>query len=344
MIESICLELINRKSYLANFNLSTIYFGGGTPSLLTEDELLSIIGTIRTNYLIQDDVEITLESNPDDISDDNLSIWKSVGINRLSIGLQSFRSVDLEWMNRAHNVEEALVCVEKAQHAGFNNLTVDLIYGLPNLSLVEWGNHVQKVIDMGVPHLSAYCLTVEDKTALNNWVKKGQIAISSEEAQSEQFLHLLAMMEKSGYEQYEISNFCKTGFESRHNSNYWKGEWYLGVGPSAHSFNGFSRSWNIANNQLYIKTITSQETVYEKETLSREDQFNEAILTGLRTSYGVKLARLDWEYRQSEDFNEKVEKFISLQWLLREDDLLLLTREGKLRADYIASELFIESR
>ena len=194
---------------------------------------------------------------------------------------------------------------------------------------------------MNVPHLSAYCLTVEKKTALNNWVKKGRIEVGSEDDQSDQFIRLLEIMEENGYEQYEISNFCKSGFESQHNSNYWKGEWYVGVGPSAHAFNGISRSWNIANNQQYIKAISAGEEHFEIEVLSRKDQFNEAVLTGLRTSYGVQLKKLDSALAESEEFVRKYRQFIDCGWILKRGEILALSKEGKLRADHIASELFV---
>lgn len=339
MILSILKEIESRKNELPS--VDTIYFGGGTPSLLDKDELNAIIQRIHANYTINEALEITLEANPDDISSNKLKEWKELGINRLSIGLQSFKSFDLEWMNRAHNVEEAENCISIAQQEGFHNLTVDLIYGLPKLTLEEWRNHVQKLIDLNVPHISAYCLTVEKQTALNNWIKKGKIEPAKEEMQSQQFELLVEILQKNNYEQYEISNFCLPNRESKHNSSYWKGTHYVGVGPSAHSFNGKERRWNIANNQLYIKKMKQGDDYFEKEILSNIDQFNELLLTGLRTKYGVSLQKLASFTQISTEFNRKVNEFKNKQWMLEENNFLFLTAKGKLMADHIASELFI---
>jgi len=341
MIQSIAQEIIERRDYLEGKAINTIYFGGGTPSLLTREELTLILQTIREQFAINDEVEISLEANPDDITVDALELWKSIGVNRLSIGLQSFRKEDLEWMNRAHSVEEATNCVHEVKQSGFENITVDLIYGLPNLSLDEWEKHVQTVIDFQVPHISAYCLTIEKGTALNNWVNNGKIVPASEDQQSDQFNLLVELLEKNGYQQYEISNFAKPGYESRHNSNYWKGEWYLGVGPSAHSFNGVSRAWNVANNQRYIKAIESNDVCCTTEILSPENQFNEYILTGLRTVYGVELRKLKTIAPLSNEFTSNCDQFIQKEWMLNDKGILVLTKEGRLRADHIAAELFM---
>jgi len=340
MIDAILQEIKLRKGYL-KAPISTIYFGGGTPSLLTEIELNLILTKTKDTFEVLDDTEVTLEANPDDITKEQLAVWKKAGINRLSIGLQSFKESDLKWMNRAHTVEEANECISLAQEAGFHNLTVDLIYGLPDLTLEEWKGHIQQLINKDVPHISAYCLTVEKNTALSNWVNKGKIKMASEDVQSEQFLALLELLEKNGYEQYEISNFCKKGLESKHNSNYWKGEHYIGIGPSAHSFNGTTRSWNVANNRKYIKAIESNQGLSEKEELSKQDQFNELILTGLRTKYGVNLANLQEILPLSKQFNETFAEFQEKKWVRVKDNVALLTKSGKLMADYIASELFV---
>ena len=340
MIDAILEEITIRKEELS-LPISTIYFGGGTPSLLTEKELNKILNKINGAFEVLDNSEVTLEANPDDITNSQLSMWKNAGINRLSIGLQSFKESDLKWMNRAHTVEEANQCISLALNAGFSNLTVDLIYGLPNLSLEEWKEHIQQLIDWQVPHISAYCLTVEKNTVLSNWVSKGKIHLSSEDVQSEQFLALLKLLEENDYEQYEISNFCKKGHESRHNSNYWKGEHYLGIGPSAHSYNGTTRSWNIANNSLYIKGVKSKTNFSEVEVLSAKDRFNEFLLTGLRTKYGVDLANLQSILPLSKQFIDASNSFQEKNWMEIKDNVLLLTQSGKLMADYIASELFI---
>jgi putative oxygen-independent coproporphyrinogen III oxidase len=341
MIEMILLEIERQKMYLEGRSIDTVYFGGGTPSLLTVRELQSILNKIQKCFTVRENAEITLEANPDDITKENLTLWKNEGINRLSIGLQSFKKEDLKWMNRAHTVEESLSCVNLAEEFGFKNLTVDLIYGLPNLSIDEWESHIQKVINLNVPHISAYCLTVENKTVLHNLVSKGKITPATEDQQSEQFLKILEMMERNGYVQYEISNFCKKGYESIHNSNYWKGEWYLGIGPSAHSFNGVSRKWNLANNQKYMTALKTVTQSYITEELSKVNQFNEKILIGLRTVYGVHLSELNDIHPVTNEFNKACKGFIEKAWMENSDEVLRLTKEGKLRADYISSELFL---
>ncbi len=340
MITALAEEIVRRKTYLEDQPIETIYFGGGTPSLLTAIELKFLLETINQHFVVTTP-EITLEANPDDCTDDQLRTWKNVGINRLSIGLQSFKEADLKWMNRAHNAEESKASVQRALEHGFENITVDLMYGLPNLSSEEWRAHIQTVIDWGVPHISSYCLTVEEKTALHHLVKTAKIHVPDEDLQSEQFEILVQMLEANGWRQYEISNFSKIGSESKHNSNYWKGAWYLGIGPSAHSFNGVSRSWNVANNKAYLQKIASNEKTFEEEILSPKDQFNERILTGLRTIYGVSISALKSIHLIPNDFFTKVDTFKSANWLLEDDGILTLTREGRLRADYIASELFL---
>jgi oxygen-independent coproporphyrinogen-3 oxidase len=341
MIESIVSELVSRVNYLEGKTLRTIYFGGGTPSLLTAEELILILDAVKKTFVLEKELEISLEANPDDITDEMLAIWTDNGINRLSIGLQSFKSEDLEWMNRAHTVEDSLNCVQRAQNAGINNLTVDLIYGLPNLTIEEWKEHIQRVLDFGVPHISAYCLTVEAKTRLSALVKSGKIVPANEDQQSEQFTTLVSMLEENGLAQYEISNFSKPNFESQHNSNYWKGEWYLGVGPSAHSFNGVSRSWNVANNHKYMNAIQKGLNDSETEVLSNENRFNEYLLIGLRTVYGVYLDTLNEILPVNEAFEVISKDFIRKGWMTNSSNTLVLTKEGRLKADFIASELFV---
>ncbi len=339
MIENIVSEIEERKSELNH--IETIYFGGGTPSLLEANELNSILQSIYTHFSVDEEAEITLEANPDDITIEKLKFWRKYGINRLSIGLQSFKSFDLKWMNRAHNVEEAENCIELAQQEGYLNLTVDLIYGLPQLTLDEWQHHIQKLINLKVPHISAYCLTVEKQTALSNWVKNGKIKPAKEEEQSQQFELLSQLLQKNGYEQYEISNFCLPNYESKHNSSYWKGKHYIGIGPSAHSFNGKERRWNIANNQIYIKKKSQNEVYFEKENLSPKDNFNELILTGLRSKYGVSIIKLQEITQISSEFFDKINNFKAKKWMIEKKGTIYLTQEGKLMADYISSELFI---
>lgn len=340
MIDAIVRELKVRSVDWQEKQMTTIYFGGGTPSILNREELSLILNTIRSLFPLEDGAEITLEANPEDIHAENLEMWKAAGINRLSIGLQTFRKSDLEWMNRAHSVEEAKNAVRLAQEAGFENLTVDLIYGLPDLRLEEWKAHVQTVIDMGVPHVSAYCLTVEGKTALHHRVKKGELQLPEDEQQAAQFLALVELLAHAGLEQYEISNFAKPGCESKHNSSYWRGTTYLGVGPSAHSYDGTNRRWNVANNRKYMDGVETGMQYYEEEQLSKEDRFNELLLTGLRTREGVDLNALDRELSRRSEFSENMENFIAQGWMVRRNDRIALSAEGKLRADFIAAELF----
>jgi len=342
MIEAIINEIEVRKDYLVDQNIETLYFGGGTPSLLTFNELSRIIKKVKTSFPDIQLKEITLEANPDDINKTSLIEWKEGGVNRLSIGLQSLKSDDLKWMNRAHTVEEALKCIPLARRNGFDNLTIDLIYGLPNLTLEDWENAVQWVINQKVPHISAYCLTVEEKTSLHKLVKTNKIKPASEDQQSEQFTLLVNLLQKQGYEQYEVSNFALKGFRSVHNGNYWKGEYYLGIGPSAHSFNGKSRSWNIANNSKYIQLVKEQKQDWiETEVLSHKDRFNELLLTGLRTTDGLKISQLAEILPFTKEFDQTKSEFIKSGWMIEENGQLKLTKEGLLKADYIASELFI---
>lgn len=343
MIESLCTEIALAKGdvdFEKINELDTIYFGGGTPSLLRPDELDKIVHAIRSNFNVNSTIEFTLEANPDDINPTQIAAWREIGINRLSIGIQSFRAEDLKWMNRAHSVEEALHCIEIAQEGGISNLSVDLIYGLPHLTQHEWLAHVQRVVDMGVQHLSAYCLTVEHKTALHNLVEKQQIIPSSEDEQHDQFMAMLACLTSNGFEQYEISNFCRPGYRAVHNSNYWKQTPYIGIGPSAHSFNGEKRRWNSANNQLYMRQIGERTCWYEEEVLTDSAKWNETILTGLRTVEGVALSTLDPLGVLTNEHLSAIDEFRNQGWMIQENDRLVLTKEGRLMADHIASVLF----
>lgn len=340
MIDALTKEIEDRASELNNIQVQTIYFGGGTPSLLSGHELKQIFTAIHVNYKTDELEEITLEANPDDISEKTVSMWKSAGVDRLSIGLQSFREEDLNWMNRAHNVIEANHAVDIAKNGGITNLTVDLIYGLPDLDEAAWMDHLQRVVSMDVQHISAYCLTVEEKTALASLVKNRKIVPANEELQSNHFDKMLRFLTEQGYQQYEISNFSKPGFESKHNSAYWQGKEYIGIGPSAHSFDGATRRWNLPNNTLYMKGIEGGETYFEIEQLSSINLFNERILTGLRTREGINPSELNREFGLSEEFHKLVDQYIHIGWMKNENESLVLTVEGKLRADHIASELF----
>jgi oxygen-independent coproporphyrinogen-3 oxidase len=341
MIDCLRIELNQRVNYLQGKIVETIYFGGGTPSLLDKHELQLILNDVRALFPTSPDLEITLEANPDDITEQGLVDWTDIGVNRLSIGLQSFREEDLKWMNRAHTSEEALNCIKLAQDGGIKNISVDLMYGLPNLSITDWRKNVQTAIELGVPHVSAYCLTVEPKTALHKWVQTNQIVLSDEDQQSEQFEVLIAMLQDAGIEQYEISNFAKEGSQSKHNSNYWSGEHYVGIGPSAHSFNSVSRSWNVSNNHKYMEAILAKRDAFETEELTVEDRFNELIMTGLRTKYGVSMPVLTQIHARTSEFDTKLTDFIAQGLIIAENEFIRVSESGKLKADYLASELFL---
>ena len=341
MVQAICSELLFRKATLQNQIVETIYFGGGTPSLLTKEELTQILLTIHQNFHVQSGVEVTLEANPDDVLKDKVKEWVNVGVNRLSIGLQSFHSESLQWMNRAHTVEQSLACIPIAQAAGINNISIDLIYGLPNMGNEVWREEIRTALKLGVQHISAYCLTIEPNTVLSSWVKKEKIQPASNELQQEHFTILQEELVGAGFEHYEISNFALPSFVSKHNSSYWKGAHYLGVGPSAHSYDGKYRSWNIANNQRYIKGIVSQLPEYDFELLTKENRFNEALLTGLRTKWGVSLVQLETIFPLTPLFYKQLEELKEQGWLEVRDEVMYLTNEGKSWADKIAQDLFV---
>ena len=325
-------------------SIQTIYFGGGTPSLLSEKETFQILEKIYKQYKVSNDVEITLECNPDDLSDEKLKELKRLEINRLSIGLQSFDDEELIWMNRAHNANQSESSVKRAQDRGFENITIDLIYGSKFSNISNWKKTLDKVIDLQVPHISSYNLTIEEKTKLGHDFKvKKEVAIDDEKS-SELFLEMIDRLEKHNFIHYEISNFAKEGYFSKHNSNYWKGEHYLGLGPSAHSFDGKSRQWNIANNNLYIKYLQEKSEIYfEKEILTEAERYNEYILTSLRTIWGIDINYLKTNFNTDfiKDFNSKISEYIKQETIVVKDTTYTLTEKGKLLADKIASELFV---
>ena len=323
--------------------INTIYFGGGTPSLLPKEDIDSILLSVRQNYPVAKTAEVTLEANPDDIRTQKLTDWKNAGINRLSIGVQSFIERDLKWMNRAHHAEQALQCILLATRAGFTNFSIDLIFGTPGLTDEEWKRNVQTVIDLEVPHLSAYALTVEPKTALQKMIKIRKKEDVSHEGQAKQFLMLMEMMHAAGYEHYEISNFARPGFRSRHNSSYWQGDKYIGIGPSAHSYNVAERSWNIANNQAYIRSLQQSILPEESETLTPSQKLNEYIMTSLRTIEGLDLDFVEKAFSPFEKARiaTQLEKRIDKGNYQQLKNKIVLTRNGKLFADSIAVELFV---
>lgn len=341
MIDAICKELSMRKGEIIE-NIETIYFGGGTPSLLENNELEQIFDTIYKNFSIAENPEITLEANPDDLSFNKIQQIKTLPINRFSIGVQSFFDEDLKLMNRAHNSNEALNAIKLTQDAGFKNITIDLIYGSQTTSDEIWEKNLQTAISLDIPHISSYVLTIEPKTLLQHQIEVGKIKDIDEEKQARQFQMLIEALTSNDYEHYEISNFGKPNFHSRHNSNYWNGKSYLGIGPSAHSYNGKERSWNIENNAIYIKNIKQGILPNEIETLSLEDEFNELIMIKLRTSEGLNLTHLKDKFPEEfiNDFMEELQIHLLNNNVTIRDEQLQLTSGGKFLADGIAGSLF----
>ncbi|RFS22818.1 coproporphyrinogen III oxidase family protein [Chitinophaga silvatica] len=343
MVKSILQEMEYQQHYLNDAEVETIYFGGGTPSLLTSAELGSLLSRLRELFPVSPNAEITLEANPDDLSIEKLNELKAAGINRLSIGVQSFLEADLKWMNRAHDSEQAINCILNAKSIGFENITIDLIYGGPTLSNESWEENVKRAISLGIPHLSCYALTVEPGTALDHFIKKKKMEATDPDKAALHFEMLMKWLKEAGYEHYEISNFALPGWHSRHNSSYWQGKHYLGLGPSAHSFNGVTRQWNVANNALYIKSIEAGKVPFEIESLTTSMQFNEYIMTTLRTSAGCNL---EWV---AEKFGREYvlhllahsQPFIVAGKMEKIGESLRLTNAGRLFADGIAGELFV---
>lgn len=338
------------QSYqLHDRRIETIYVGGGTPSLLSKEEITGILEKIRGRFQVSEDAEITLEANPDDITVEKLPEWKAAGINRLSIGVQSFFEEDLQWMNRAHTAVQARESLQLAISA-YPNISMDLIYGTPQLTNEKWKHNVDTAIELGIPHLSCYALTVEPKTPLDKMIRQHTSPDIDPAKQSEQFMLLMDWLSKAGYEHYEISNFAKPGFRSRHNSSYWQGKNYYGFGPSAHSFDGHTRWWNIANNTNYIESIGKGIIPFEKEELTTTQKINERIMISLRTKEGLSVDSLAIGshsmagdlYKVNEQILKKSEKYIARGLMIYKDDHLILTNEGKLLADGIAADLFLD--
>ena len=375
LIYALIKELELRKSELEAQPIETIYFGGGTPSLLSIEELQLLLGAINNNYNVIDNPEITIEANPDDLISTSFQSpraqsrglfeeYLNIGINRLSIGIQSFFEDDLKSMNRAHSSAEAKQCLEEATKY-FDNITIDLIYGIPNMNLQKWNDNLQMAFSFGVNHISSYALTVEPKTALASFIKKGTYPAMDEALALEHFNHLVAETEKQEFVQYEISNFGKPNYFSKHNTSYWQGKSYLGIGPSAHSFNGKERSWNVSNNTKYIKSIQDSKLPIEVETLSKKDQFNEYIMTGLRTIWGVSLDKIETDFgtEYKNQLLASAEKFIIQGLLVISNDsekshkgchsdleiseeeshqkIIKTTSKGKFLVDGISSDLFM---
>lgn len=342
MLNALEQELIIRKEEFVKETVATIYFGGGTPSILSTKEINRLIATVYKYYEVIDHPEITLEANPDDLSEERIIEIANSRVNRLSIGIQSFFEKDLKLMNRAHDVTEAKKCLSMAIRY-FENISIDLIYGIPDVSNEEWRDNIKTALSFGIPHISSYALTVEPKTALEKFIAKGIIKEIDDELAQEQFLILVDELSKEGFVHYELSNFGKEGFFSKNNTAYWQGKKYIGIGPSAHSFNGTERSWNIANNAKYIKGIQEGKLPNEVEELSITDQYNEYVMTGLRTIWGVSFEKIRQNFGQMylEYLKTQAQKFITKDLLYIENETLKATRKGKFLTDGIASDLFI---
>ncbi len=350
LIAAMLQEIELQKNYL-HTPIETIYFGGGTPSILSVLELGSILQCLKKHFTLIPNIEITLEANPDDINETTAKQWHSLGINRLSIGIQSFVEADLLWMNRAHNVHQAIQSIKLAKQYGINNISIDLIYGIPNLTNQQWLTNIETAINLGIQHLSCYALTVEPNTALHTMIGKQKVAPIDENKAAEQFEILMQYAATNGLEHYEISNFATAGYRSKHNSSYWHGVPYLGIGPSAHSYNGISRQWNVANNNLYTKALQAKQLPYEIEILTPTQIANEYIMTALRLKEGLHLCTLCSKFNTSSTTEKssdaienfvvaKAQKYIDAKLVVHNNGYLLLTNAGKLRADGIASDLF----
>lgn len=341
MIGAIIKELQLRKEEFATITVETIYFGGGTPSLLTNEELQSIIEAVYMHYRVIDDPEITLEANPDDLSIARIKKLAQSPINRLSIGIQSFFDEDLKLMNRAHNSEEAKACLKEATKH-FKNITIDLIYGIPGMSKERWLENIEEALSYNIPHISSYALTVEPKTALASFIQKGIVDDVNDDEAQEHFHLLIDRLDNAGFVHYEISNFGKEGFFSKNNSAYWQGKFYIGIGPSAHSFDGNNRGWNVRNNTKYIKSINNGILPIEIEKLSVTDKYNEYVMTGLRTIWGVSLHKVEKDFgiTYKDYLLHQAQPHINEHLLYIDDDKLLVTKKGKFLSDGIASDLF----
>ncbi len=348
MIKAMVMEIGLRQVYLQGQSIETIYFGGGTPSALPAEDIRLILHTIREKHSVNAAAEITLEANPDDITLENLQHWKASGINRLSIGIQAFQDELLSAWNRSHSSGQALASIALAHEVGINNITADLIYGGPGLSDKDWVSNIQRLIDADIPHISSYALTVETGTALFHQIEKGQFKTPDDEQANRQYAILQKMLGEHGFLQYEVSNFAKPGFESCHNSSYWSGAHYLGIGPSAHSYNGVSRQWNVSNNVKYIQSINEETIPAEMEMLTEVHQFNELVMTGLRTSMGIDMKRVASLGEKFEQYlTHQIESALEAKYIggfeKNETGNWMLRNEFLFFADGIAAELFYES-
>lgn len=342
LVNALLMEIDLNNSYLDSSDIDSIYFGGGTPSVLDVKDIGRIIEKLNQYFVFNKNIEITLEANPDDISSDYLSKIKKVGVNRFSMGVQSFLNDELVLLNRYHDEVKAEESIKLIQDFGFENMNIDLIFGIPGSTMKTWDFNLNKFLELDIPHLSAYNLTIESKTALAHQIKKGLIKSPDDELSAKMFLNTIDLLSNKGYEHYEISNYSKEGNYALHNTNYWRGIPYLGIGPSAHSFDGNTRQWNIANNRKFIESIKNKILPIDKEVLSVNDRFNEYIMTGLRTMWGVDLVKINtFGDDISNMFLEGIVDDINKGFVIKKENNFKLTREGKLYADKIASNLFV---
>ena len=342
MVLALAKEIEMRKSEFQDEIVETIYFGGGTPSILQIADLRFLIDEVYRNYKVVEKPEITVEANPDDLTENRIIELSKNKVNRLSIGIQSFFEDDLQLMNRAHNVEEAKKCLEIATQY-FDNISIDLIYGVPEMSNEKWLQNIETALSFNVPHISSYALTVEPKTALHSFIQKGIIPQPDDEVAQEHFHILVDKLSENGFIHYELSNFGKENYFSKNNSSYWLGKKYIGIGPSAHSYDGKNRGWNVSNNSRYIKSIQENKLPIEIETLTKTDRYNEYIMTGLRTIWGVSFERIEQEFGKTylDYLNQQAAKFIEDHLLFVDDNILRTTKKGKFLSDGIASDLFL---
>ena len=343
MISAMVQELGQQRHYLDKDEVATIYFGGGTPSLLSPPEVDQLLQAVYRHFPVAAHPEITLEANPDDLTYGAAQRWRQGGINRLSVGIQSFYDPHLVYLNRAHNAHEAAVCVQRAQDAGFDNVSIDLIYAIPAEGHRIWKQDLAQAIALGPQHISAYCLTIEEKTVFGRWRQQGKLRVVSDEVAAEQFDILTSALAAAGYEAYEVSNFCQPGAYARHNTSYWQGKKYLGIGPSAHSYDGASRQYNVPNNAKYLRAVERGSLAYEREVLSRYDRINEQVITGLRTKWGCDLVRLRKveHYDLYEENRAYLDQLVAGEKVTMEEGRLVLTHQGRLLADGIAERLFL---
>ncbi|MGB3779805.1 MAG: radical SAM family heme chaperone HemW [Tunicatimonas sp.] len=343
MVAALAKELALQRDYLSEEPVQTIYLGGGTPSLLTVAELEQLLATVYQHYSVATQPEVTLEANPDDLNPAKLKELREAGVNRLSIGIQSFHEPHLRYLNRAHRADEATRCVQQAQDVGFDNLSIDLIYAIPAEDHGVWERDLTQAVALQPQHISAYCLTIEEKTVFGRWQQQGKLRAVSDAFAAEQFELLLATLTAAGFDPYEVSNFCQPGYYAKHNTSYWQNQKYLGVGPSAHSYDGMSRQHNMAHNARYLQALADGTVPFEREELSRYDQINERVMTGLRTKWGCDLGALktQFQYDLYQEHAAYIDQLIRESKAMVQENRLILTNSGKMMADGVAEAFFL---